>query len=287
MTQEISELLFNGINEQGYLFQERCHEILQTAKRHTSWRVEGYNYPVSLKGQETKIDIVLQEAVDRSLPKLCAVVECKRADPEYVYWLFGAPGLPSGNAEPYLTTLEYTEDRPGVLSEIVAYVSRPTFLLDAYVAQNWMEVKKRTKGKTSTPQNIENAFVQVLTGAGGLANEQRLQSHRKRSVFKVSFIPVVITTASLYVAQYEIRDVDEKTGRIAKDKVLFGPKDQGPDEEPWVLVNYGVGEALAQPEIPRDYNGVDPAELYEFKQRSIFVVNSQHISEFFFNLRLI
>lgn len=105
-------------------------------------------------------------------------------------------------------------------------------------------------------------------------------------MFKTFFVPIVITTASLYVANYRPEDVDLGTGTITKDKVSFGPQGQPPEEVGWVLVDYGAGENVAPKPIPENYHAVDPAELQKYKVRSIFVVNSKSILDFFSKLHL-
>ena len=77
---ELSELLFNALNEQGYLFQEACKHTLKARERSTEWEVKASEYPVSLEEQDTKVDIVLRSKAQSS-PELYALVECKRADP--------------------------------------------------------------------------------------------------------------------------------------------------------------------------------------------------------------
>ena len=267
------ELLFNGLNEQGYLFQERCCDILRRAERHTEWVVKGYDYPVSLKDRETKVDIVLERQSNPGDPVLFAVVKCKRADPDYEHWLFGAPGLPSGHFVCSLTTLEQTAQIPRSFPRV--RVSRLQFQIDTYGAENWTEVKKRPRatGKIPSSQTIEDAFHQVLTGVGGLVHDRFINPWRP-DPFEVSVIPIVITTANLYVAHYDIRDVEERTGKIARDKVLFGPKGQDPEQKGWVFVDYSVGDSLTSSEM-----------LDQPKQRSIFVVNAEYIQSFFTQLR--
>ena len=125
-----------------------------------------------------------------------------------------------------------------------------------------------------------------LKGVGGFAQEQSDQRTKSRALFKTFFVPVVVTTAELYVAYYEIKDIDLATGKVSKDKVLFGPKGQPAEEVDWVLVDYGVGENVAPKLIPEGYHGVDPSELQKYKTRSIFVVNSKSLVLFFSKLHL-
>lgn len=286
MSTELSELLFNALNEQGYLFQEACEHALKKSEKATGWEVRASEYPVSLEGQDTKVDIVLRSKIPSS-PELYTLVECKRADPSYIYWLFGAPGLPFGGA--LCSTLgfecrETRSDRPYQANRLLTQLH---FKVLTYGAESWLEVKRSSAKRVSTPQNIENAFGQVLKGVGGFAQEQLAQRRKSRAVCKAFFIPIVVTTAQLYVAYYETKNIDLSTGKISEDKVLFGPKGQPAEEVQWVLMDYGVGENVAPMPIPESYHGVDPAELQKHKVRSIFVVNSKSIQLFFSKLRLV
>lgn len=287
MSIELSELLFNALNEQGYLFQEACEQALKDIERRTGWEVRAYEYPVSLWGQDTKVDIVLH-AKRQSLPELYALVECKRADPSYIYWLFGAPGLPYRDA--LCSTLGFKSLSPISSAQplqVKPLLEQLRFEFSTYVARSWQEVKQDSHKRVSTPQNIENAFGQVLKGVGGFAQEQLHQRCKEHVSIETFFIPVVVTTASLYVAYYETKDVDLSTGKVSKDKVLFGPQGQPAEEDPWVIVDYGVGENVAPEPIPESYHGVDPAELQKHKTRSIFVVNSKSLVDFFSRLQIV
>lgn len=286
MGTELSELLFNALNEQGYLFREACEHTLKSNENATGWEVRASEYPVSLVGQDTRVDIVLRSKTSSS-PELYALVECKRANPSYIYWLFGAPGLPFGEALCSTLGLECRETRSDRLYKTNRLLTRLHFKVLTHGVESWLEVKRGSARRTSTPQNIENAFGQVLQGVGGFAHEQFDQRHKSRDLFKTFFIPVVVTTASLYVAYYETKDIDLATGKVSKDKVLFGTKGQPAEEDPWVLVDYGVGENVAPEPIPEDYHGVDPAELQKHKIRSIFVVNSKSLVDFFSRLQLV
>jgi hypothetical protein len=286
MSSDLFELLLNALNEQGYLFRESCEHALKNSEKDTGWEVKTSEYPVTLEGQDTRVDIVLRSKISSS-PELYALIECKRADPTYIYWVFGSPGLPRGDALCSALGVECREYR----SDQQPYqVNRPLLQLHfevvTYDAINWLEARRGSRGRSSTPQNIENAFGQVLRGVGGFAQEQIDQHRKSHALFKIFFIPVVVTTASLYVANYELSNIDLCTGKISQDKVLFGPQGQPPEEKRWVLVHYGSGENVAPKSIPDNYHGVDPAELQKHKIRSIFVVNSQSLVSFFSKLRL-
>ena len=90
--QEFIDFLFNAVNEQGYIFQEACENALRKNEEHTGWKVKATEYPVifgeEFTRKDTSVDIILR-AGRLDSPELYALVECKRADPTYVYWIFG------------------------------------------------------------------------------------------------------------------------------------------------------------------------------------------------------
>jgi len=285
MEQDLSGLLLNALNEQGFIFQEACKHRLEEVQ--TGWKVKAFEYPVSLQGNDTQVDIVLQNSYSDS-PELWSLIECKRADPEYVYWLFGSPGLPIGDA--LCSALGFSShsassEEPFRIQKLVEPLH---FGISTYDAKSWMEVKRNPKKeRASNIENIEKAFKQVLRGTAGFAQEQLCQRHKHPNTIRTFFIPIVITTAKLYVAGYKPEDVNLETGTISKEKVHLGPNGQPPEEVEWVLVDYGAGENLAPGSTPENFWSVDPGELQKYKTRSIFIVNSKSIPGFFSKLQLV
>lgn len=90
MSAQLFELLFNALNEQGYLRDEAYERVLEYNERVTGWEVRASEYSVCLPDQDTRVDIVLRSKISSS-PELYSLVECKRAEPSYIYWVFGAP----------------------------------------------------------------------------------------------------------------------------------------------------------------------------------------------------
>ena len=288
----LENLLFNSLNEQGYIFQEACKNELSRIS--TSWQVRATEYPVSIMGQDTKIDIVLEHQDS------FALIECKRADSAYTSWLFGAlePQKRSYSVCQvlYLECLLSSSNKNKI---ITSTIKERSFDVPTYIAKSTLEVKGDSiraglkphnqiniglSRRNSNPQNIENAFSQILRGTSGLAFEQKAQRLKSNETFSIFFLPIVITTASLYLAHYKVQDIDLSTGKIEKDKVSFGQNGESLEQQKWVLVEYGASDSIAPSVIPDSYVGTDPRELLKYKMRSIFIVNSTHLEEFFKNL---
>ena len=265
---ELTNVLCNALNEQGYLFQEACVNVLK--KSDSEWEVEFEEYPVAFREQDTKIDIILRwKRYDE--PYIYAILECKRADPSYRCWLFGASGeLLYAN---HCTVFTYQHGKPRVMNLNV--------INQIYHVPSWMEVKRPIdKRRLSSPQNIEDSFGQVLRGLAGFANEQFKLRIRVESKPRLIFIPIVVTTATLYVANYASDNIEISTGQISKEKISFGELQGPPEQIDWVIADYGAGPNVLPDESGAQMDTTNPKELQWFKQRSIFIVNSCHLDSF-------
>lgn len=278
---DISPCLLEALNEGGAPFQEAVNQKLITSSRKTGWDPKSYNYPVDVNGAETKVDIVLEKG------DFIATIECKRVNPSQVAWLFAAPnekGLRS--IQPFIP-LASTEDprRFGmVLSNLGG--GRIGSNVEAYRCMSWTDVskgKRRRNGRLGTSQSIEDAIRQTLLGATGIAREQLSIRERFGQGFLIGIVPVVVTTAELYVASYSIDDVNLNTGTLDTSAVEFGPGDQ-PESVPYLLAEYDVGGSIHPNLLHPDWDSEDLTKLARLKQRSVFIVNSSNLTRFFSTL---
>jgi hypothetical protein len=303
MDEGLQEILFNALNEHGFLFQERCAQEIQFSAN-IGWRLHVTEHPVSLKGKDTRIDIVIRDENSQEDLEVYGLIECKKVDPRYRCWLFGKSMYDAPvPAKAQIIKIEMKQRnhrrRRNVLARPVQYVPiRMLFNINAHVIDNWwVEVNLKSKNKRiSDPQPIEDVFHQICTGIGGLAVEQERQRVRKLGDFdeyvsdlrdfEVYLVPIIITTAPLYVAAYDISDVDIKTGNINKGQVKFSPSKAEPESVNWVMVDYGAGSGVTPDELYRNFHGTEPVDLEPYNRRSIFVVNSSHIRDFLAQLHM-
>ncbi len=301
----LQKILYEGLNEHGFLFQEKCAEVLQNNQERTKWLVLNKEYPVSAKVKDTRIDILLKDI--KSYPKaknIYAIIECKRVNSGRTFWLFGKPLLPDFN-QPLLVNLRAQTYPTGRhIDKVITYgqirhlpnkqefleyaLIKPHFNnLTTYLVDNWwLELGKKQK-RYSSPQPIEDAFIQACVGISGIAQEQEIQWGKgsEREEFPVILIPIVITNAPLYIAMYDLDDIDLASGTIGNDKVYFGPAGI-PERIDWLLVDYGVGRSLTPDRLYENVTGTSPVDLEDYHKRSIYIVNSQKMVEFFSRLHL-
>jgi len=75
--QDIQSLLYEGLNQPGFLFQDLCVHIIENQWRDIGWRIEAKEYPVSSSARDTRIDIILRDYRVNSVisPDIYAIVE--------------------------------------------------------------------------------------------------------------------------------------------------------------------------------------------------------------------
>lgn len=274
---DIHETAVKALEEHGFLFQKRClDEVRSLGGR---YRVESEEYPVSIGPEHTVIDFVLR-MLDTG--RTYVVFECKRAHPDYVFWVFPASSLTLAPRQQFLmTTVRHLVHAPrkAVVQthECHIFGGDPPYFVDM-----GLEVSraKPTKGKSGRTENIYAACTQVLTGVGGLAYEQkkRMDPNAAQTYF---YIPVAITSAELFVTTYSAIDVDLKTGNIPLEKAHTQAVD-------WVVYDFPVPEPLQV--TPREDSMstlVGPHDSYRrlFKLKSIAVVRSTSIVQFLQQLK--
>lgn len=285
--QNLEQILFDGLNEHGFLLQEKCAQVIRNNVLRTKWQVHTEEYPVSMGDRDSRVDIILRDDSSNSY-QIYAVVECKRVNPDRGYWLFGnALGIYS---QPLLINLRAGYSPSGNYSIQYAQLKLPfddvaTCLIDNW----WLEISKKDQKKySSSPNPIEGTFTQVCIGISGIAQEIELQCRKYPQDINMLLIPVVITTAPLYVATYDLEDVGIASGSISQDKVYFGPRgQQKPEKVEWLLVDYGASRSISPVRLDEHIRGISPVDLEEYHKRSIFVVNSTHIVEFFARFHLV
>lgn len=292
MEQELNEILFNGLNEQGFILQEKCSKVINETSSLTRWRVHTTEHPVSLKDQDTRIDIIITETGLSNSSKF-GVIECKRVNPAYHCWLFGNPLYET----PIHALAQIVKLSVGDNNNLNVVPIRHDFDVNTYIITNWwMQVninpRKERNKKYSDPQPLENAFIQACLGVGGLLTERVRQISKTikdgaKEFYDISdtyFIPIVVTTCHLYVTRYDLSDVDISNGSIEKDKMSLVGLPDSSEPVNWVLVDYGAPSKTIPDMIFESFHGVDPVELEPYNRRSIFVVNSSHLTDFLADL---
>lgn len=270
---DVHQTAVRALEEHGFLFQKRCLEEVRSLGGR--YRLESEEYPVSIGPIETVIDFVLR-MLDTG--RTYVVFECKRAHPDYVFWVFSTSSLMSAQQQQQflLTKVGHLLHPPRrtVVQTHEAYIlggNQPNFVdMGLEVSRS-----KPTKGKSGRTESIYSACNQVLTGVGGLACERkkRMNPNLLQTYF---YVPVVVTSAELFVTRYNAADVDLKTGNIPLEMANTQPVD-------WVIYDFPVPEPLqVTPREDSMSSLAGPHDKYRrlFKVKSIAIVRSTNVVGF-------
>jgi hypothetical protein len=141
----------------------------------------------------------------------------------------------------------------------------------------YLEVAIDRQGRSGHTETIEGAFLQVMKGHTGLM--AKILSFE--TDFLLCSIPIVVTTAELCRADYDIADVPLKTGKIDHSKISVAAIE-------FCAVNFHANDEFSlNSRYVSTSRGSITEDLANWKRRTIFVVQAQNISDFLKWLRII
>ncbi|HET6889825.1 MAG TPA: hypothetical protein VFH31_01880 [Pyrinomonadaceae bacterium] len=280
--EEISELFTQSfakvLNRHGYGFQFSVLKKVDELVRHrkTGWSFEACEFPVQVQGAGTRVDFVLSRASGRynSTP-LYLIAECKRANPSLSNWCFVRA--------PYRHSAAEEGERDGIILECVL---REDGILKAFAREVGRgnniyhigrEVRTNVKGdkEGESGQAIEDAATQVSRHVNGfIETVVRELGIIESDSSHVDFMPVIFTTANLYVSDVDLSLADMPTGKVELKTDQVKPI-------PWLFYQYALSPGLKHSveSKRKDYRSI--AELLQWGYlRTIPVVSPAGIEPF-------
>jgi hypothetical protein len=235
--------LAHQLNIHGYGFQ---YAILNVAKKCfedqiSPWIFEVSEFPVEINGASTHIDFILRNSNE----PFFIIAECKRADPAVSNWCFVKT--------PFVS--RQTDGKERIVREVLisrkASGDSPTVNLD-WISRSddiyrlAFEVKSEDKGEGKFGRGqINDAVTQVLRGHNGLFNyfASKFEKNKEmpfqgssEEINYAAFLPVIITTAKLWVSNINLSkadvlsgDIDFPTGSLSEREWLLYHYSQTPD----------------------------------------------------------
>ncbi len=279
--QRLERALTHSLNTHGFGFQ---YAILREAERYfnekkSPWAFEVSEFPVAVKETPTHIDFILRNTTE----PFYIVAECKRANPALSNWCFVKA--------PYVSRTVSTGER--IVREAIAVDSKdkskpPKVTLDwiersKNIYRLAFEVKSEEKGDTKQGRGqINDATTQVLRGLNGVieflvnyyCNTNQFPFGRyQQNWSRVSFMPVIFTTAKLWVSDVDLSTADLETGNLDISSVKL-------DQRDWIFYHYSQS-----PNIKHGFGNSNESEelskiLYWEYTRTIPIVSSSGIPSF-------
>jgi hypothetical protein len=264
------------LDSHGYGFQ---YAVLRTADQlcqsnQSHWTFEASEVPVEAQGFSTRIDFVLQRHNpfgDRGNP-FYMVAECKRANPATSNWCFTRASYVTRKWSSDQIILEHVLLQDGGFSDISGKLlpgSKDIFHIS-------IEVRSQKGGDPvgSGRGAIEEAVSQVCRGLNGLIRILPGFVPEHAGQLNVDFIPVVFTTARLFVTDANLGESDLHTGKVDMDRYSF-------ESRPWLILQYNMSPGLKHGlrVLPAMHSISDL--MYHEYVRSVAIVSPEGVDEFF------
>jgi hypothetical protein len=276
-SEAIKRKLEQILNENGYSFQYTLLKAIKDLhdKRLTPWSFEVAEFPVAINGTPVHIDFILKNT--KSAEPFFLIAECKRANPALSNWCFvKVPYVSKGRD--YGGVERIVREAVGNLGGTFLHASEATD--DIY--HLGFEVKSDQKGEGNLHKGqINEAVTQVLRGLNGLI-QYHLDKLKRRNPsspaerYSTSFVPVIFTTADLWVSDVAIRDADLSTGnKNISDSQLT--------KREWLFFHYAVSPNLKhESHFLSDHDDLSDVLYFKYT-RTIAIVNPSGLESFLSN----
>lgn len=284
-------------NKTGIPFQFWCLSTLREIENYQGIIEVSFTHPPSFGpqlGKLSSIDILAlripnSRKSSHYLGTTLLFIECKKADPQIKKWFFSADfpkeerPLPTYlfkkiKKEKELERCEYFVLRNGVFP-LLGYEG----LEDLNGCIQSIEFNERlTTINRNQNENIYKAALQANHALNAffckfdysLPIIEGLNFYPGELSKKILFIPIVVTTADLYIAEYDPQKVDPKSGKIKEEDINFiGPKS-------WLTYEFSLPDYLKHTG-ERDY--ITEERMIKNERVTTFIVNSEHWKEFLEN----
>lgn len=248
MSKSKNEKMTELYNQSGLPFQDWC---FMTVRKHGNYRAVTefpFTNPPSAGaqiGKQGSIDIVAVSPQNARWNYL--VIECKKANPEIKNWIFYSrePNTPNGE---YISRPTFLMRRT-VEGEVekISKISFPQLGYDHYENFDYcvsgLEFNEKiTSGNRNEIDKIYNHIFQVTRGLNAFAkldpkqiDEVEADGVALPDAVPVVYIPVIVTTADLYLAKYDWRNVEG--GEVPESSIEYEPKN-------WLTYEFGLPDFL-------------------------------------------
>ena len=271
--EQIAAGLLKSLNSHGHSFQHavlrRVHNLFSEGK--SSWIFDASEFPVITGGQTTHIDFILKSKSGRTY----IVAECKRADPARSRWCFARASYTMHNPRPKEVIFEqFSCNQIGLVTRraIAANTDEGIYHLGFELKTGETGDGHGQRGPASN-----EAIAQVLRGTSGLINHlQDTAPLQPKTTQSIRFIPVVITTAQIYVTNADLSEADLQTGNLSSEAVKIEKSDG-------IWFTHNRSPSL-KPNAPSttafsDFNEFSAALKNEFA-RSVAIISTDGIDNF-------
>jgi hypothetical protein len=272
----LSSSMEKTLNSHGFSYQysviRRIHDLYESGR--SKWILEGAEIPVETISGITQIDFVSRQKGE----SIFLIAECKRISAslkDKKLWCFvKAPytwrgaSFVNGKSVAQFETILHFGPRQYASSNLVSYDTKNIYDLG-------FEIINGSK-KIGESKEINNSVQQVIKGLSGFINYIGNKEDEHGILTKGSTyicIPVIFTTAKLFVTEVDIGKADITKGHLPVDSVKLTPKN-------WIWFN--ENRSLNQSHNLRFNHSVSTnlSKYFQEFTRTVAIVSSEGIDEF-------
>lgn len=281
------EWTLHALNIHGVFFERACVNLIGNA---SNWHVISTNYPVEFpppngpwRGKESCLDILTRR--EDASQVVDVFIECKKANPEFVNWIFFERTATTDPLKPSIvqTDNKQSEGTNPAWSTSTMIINIKTDISVATDARevrgDYVKHKGGNKTKTSNASIQEAAYQVALAARAVISEESSLlrkaemsREHPAPPWRRKSYVPVICTTAQLYIAKFDPNTVNIKSGEIDLDQATLVPTSN-------ILYEYPLPKHL-QHEPAHRLDVLKSGSTDAFSRMHIFVVQSESLVEF-------
>ena len=289
--EKVKEKILKQVNSTGFLLQERCLHDIRAMDDPDGYRFyadleEPFTFPGSTeatKGDPGAVDVrAVSYGITPSHQPIVYIVECKRSLPGESYWVFftkkeqyESPIFYQYKIAPPIADGHSLKWHPSTNTNISFPSLNIRMPVDFNLAYSGIELNEKFEGTNVTDgEKMNKPMRQVIRGTLATTDNKQFREtvgRRIDSGFEsILFMPVVVTTAQLYLADYQREHIDLSTGTIVTRKVEFRPVNVAAFQFP--LPDYY--HQFAGPRHPDEGRKPRPDFL------TVMVVNAAYLPEF-------
>lgn len=284
--QSENDWIVHAINIHGLFFEKWCQKVVEDSGK---WTLKSSQYPVEFpapngpwRGKESVLDILAESRIGTAL--LAMPIECKKANPEFVNWVFFEKQNAPKDTSMYINQVNNLDKKPRELGwtstpqiqSVHSKVKIPIAEEGRETRANYSEYKKTHDPSkvTKTANNaITEASNQVALATQSIFNEEMqycqmlagLNTQENKPYEFSLFLPTIVTTAQLFLCKYDVNGVSSATGEIKYDKAKL-------EQVPYLIYEYPLPRSLQNsPEAKQSVFHTNP-EI--FNRMHIAVVQS-------------
>jgi|ERR1043165_2606885 hypothetical protein len=283
----LEKAVLNAIESHGHALQFvalRQFNFL-SARGLSEWEPLVAEFPVSCGDHETRVDFVLKHKT-RDLYLSC---ECKRPDPKFTSWVFlrtnVVPGSTTG-AECFQFQYSKLQDAGDSYAAFAkAFPLGPFGVnLGMVIQRKRTQTQNQPEGESEfedsqgrggkDKKDIEQTAFQAFLGSVGLSRAIRQGERGLAAPKNFAVIPMIVTTANLYISDKDIGDSDLSTGNLNEKTLSLLPVE-------WVYLQYHCPAQLNRYREPIfSKEGSLESVLIAGHIRTIPIVKAQSIAKF-------